>query len=64
MFAPYAFAQGFATERPFVTTSDLGPKGIWFRVRVGEYSSYEEAVAAKSQFERRHNKIALVVGPL
>ncbi|HEY0711966.1 MAG TPA: SPOR domain-containing protein [Polyangia bacterium] len=59
-----AFASGFAAERPIVVTSELPGKGTWFRVRVGGFANFKEAVDAKLAFERRYNKIALVIGPL
>ena len=59
-----AFASSFASEHPVVITSDIPGKGTWFRVRVGDYRAFKEAVDAKLSFERRFSKIALVVGPL
>jgi hypothetical protein len=58
-----AFAKQFAAERPFVIEANLPEKGLWYRVRIGEFRSYKEAVDAKVAFERRYNVIALVVGP-
>jgi DedD protein len=59
-----AFAAGFADERPLVIMSEIPGKGIWYRVRLGAFNAFKEAVDAKMAFEKRHNKIALVVGPL
>jgi DedD protein len=59
-----AFASSFASEKPMVITSDIPGKGTWYRVRVGEFRAFKEAVDAKLSFERRFSKIALVVGPL
>jgi DedD protein len=59
-----AFAKGFAPEGPNVVVSELPGKGTWYRVRVGEFKAFKDAVDAKTTFERRYNKIALVVGPL
>jgi DedD protein len=59
-----AFAAGFADERPLVIMSEIPGKGIWYRVRLGGFNAFKEAVDAKMAFEKRHNKIALVVGPL
>ena len=39
-------------------------KGTWYRVRLGGFQAFQDAVDAKMAFERRYNKIALVVGPL
>jgi DedD protein len=59
-----AFASSFSLERPIVVVSEIPGKGTWYRVRFGGFQAFREAVDAKMVFERRHNKIALVVGPL
>jgi DedD protein len=55
-----AFAQKFAAERPYMVMSDIPGKGIWYRVRVGDYASIKDAMAAKESFEKKHNVIAYV----
>ena len=35
-------------------------KGTFFRVRLGNYPSYDDAVTAKAEFERKVKKIAYV----
>ena len=45
---------------PSVTEANVEGKGTWFRVRVGAYGSYDEAVAAKSDFESKQKIIAYV----
>jgi chemotaxis protein histidine kinase CheA len=55
-----AFAQKFAGERPYMVVSDIPGKGIWYRVRVGDFASSKDAVAAKEAFEKKHNVIAYV----
>jgi DedD protein len=59
-----AFAAGFVLEQPIVVISEVPDKGTWYRVRFGDFQGFREAVDAKLVFEKRHNKIALVVGPL
>jgi septal ring-binding cell division protein DamX len=59
-----AYASTFASERPIVVMSEIPGKGTWYRVRLGGFQAFKEAVDAKTVFERRYNKIALVVGPL
>jgi hypothetical protein len=59
-----AYASGFAAEHPSVVMSDIPGKGTWYRVRLGGFQAFKDAVDAKAVFERRYNKIALVVGPL
>lgn len=46
--------------RPYIAEVDLEDKGIWFRVRVGGYDSYDDALAAKSEFEKAQHIIAYV----
>jgi septal ring-binding cell division protein DamX len=55
-----AFAQKFEGERPYLVVSDIPGKGTWFRVRVGDYATSKDAVAAKQSFEKKHNVIAYV----
>lgn len=55
-----AFAQKFEGERPYLIVSDIPGKGVWYRVRVGDYASSKDAVAAKLAFEKKHNVIAYV----
>ena len=45
---------------PFIQKSNVEDKGIFFRVRLGGYSSYDEALAAKSDFEKAEHVIAYV----
>lgn len=45
---------------PYMVEADVPGKGKYFRVRVGGYTSFEEAVAAKSQFEDNQHVIAYV----
>jgi cell division septation protein DedD len=55
-----AFAQKFGSEHPYLVVSDIPGKGIWYRVRVGDYASAKDAVSAKQMFEKKHNVIAYV----
>jgi DedD protein len=55
-----AFAQKFTSERPYLVVSEIPGKGTWYRVRVGDYPSAKDAVAAKDSFEKKHNVIAYV----
>lgn len=55
-----AFAKRFASERPYVVVSDIPGKGTWYRVRVGDFATAKDALAAKSNFEKKHSVIALV----
>jgi DedD protein len=45
---------------PSVTEANVEGKGTWFRVRVGAYGSYDEAMAAKAEFESKQKIIAYV----
>lgn len=55
-----AFMARFASEAPFIVISDLPDKGRWYRVRLGNFETNEEAMEAKQAFERAHRQIAYV----
>lgn len=55
-----AFARRFAGANAYVAASEVPGKGTVYRVRVGNYASFDEAAAAKTNFEREHNVIAYV----
>jgi DedD protein len=55
-----AFAQRFEGERPYMVVSEIPGKGVWYRVRVGDYASSKDALAAKQAFEKKHSIIAYV----
>jgi len=55
-----SFAQKFDGERPYMVVSEIPGKGTWYRVRVGDYASAKDAIAAKQSFERKHSVIAYV----
>ncbi len=44
----------------YVVSAEVEGKGTFYRVRLGNYGSYDEAVAAKAEFERKVPKIAYV----
>ena len=46
--------------KPYMVTTSIPGRGIWFRVRVGDYSNWEDALVAKENFEQRHKIIAYV----
>ncbi len=50
-------AAGF---KGYVVAADVDGKGTWYRVRYGHYDSYQAALDAKADFERKVNKIAYV----
>lgn len=45
---------------PYIVEADVPNKGIWYRVRLGAYESYEAAISAKQEFERKQHIIAYV----
>lgn len=49
-----------AGYKPFLVSSEIPGKGVFFRVRVGDYASRQAAVDAKSEFERKQRMIAYV----
>jgi cell division septation protein DedD len=54
------FAKKFEGERPYMVVSEIPGKGTWYRVRVGDYASSKDALAAKQSFEKKHSAIAYV----
>jgi DedD protein len=61
-FTTSADADAFVQKYPgaFVVAADVPGKGMTYRVRLGNYGSYKEAVAAKDGFEKQHSMIALI----
>jgi DedD protein len=65
-FQDRAEADAFVTQMkqagyaPYVVQAEVEGKGTWFRVRVGDYASYDEAIAAKAEFESKQKMIAYV----
>jgi cell division septation protein DedD len=55
-----AFAKKYAADGAFVVAADVPGKGTAYRVRVGSFASYPQAVAAKGAFEKQNKTIALV----
>jgi cell division septation protein DedD len=46
--------------RAYVVSAEVEGKGMFYRVRLGNYVTYDDAVAAKAEFERKIPKIAYV----
>ena len=61
-FTTSADAQSFVQKYPgaFVIAAEVPGKGMTYRVRLGNYGSYKDAVAAKDSFEKQHSTIALI----
>ena len=49
-----------AGYKPFLVASEIPGKGVFFRVRVGDYASRQAAVEAKAEFEKKQRIIAYV----
>jgi cell division septation protein DedD len=49
-----------AGYKPFLVASEVPGKGIFYRVRVGDYTTRESAMNAKTEFERKQRIIAYV----
>jgi DedD protein len=49
-----------AGYKPFLVASEIPGKGVFFRVRVGDFASRQAAVDAKTEFERKQRIIAYV----
>ena len=61
-FTTSADAAAYVQKYPgaFVIAADVPGKGMVYRVRVGNYGTYKDAVAAKDSFEKQHSMIALI----
>ncbi len=46
--------------RPYVVASKLPRRGVWYRVRLGTFQSWGQAMAAKRKFEEKINMTAYV----
>jgi cell division septation protein DedD len=49
-----------AGYKPFLVASEIPGKGVFWRVRVGDYGTKQAAVDAKAEFERKQRMIAYV----
>jgi len=45
---------------PYLVEADVDGKGTFYRVRLGTYPSYDDAIDAKSEFEAKVKKVAYV----
>ena len=61
-FSTSADADALVQKYPgaFVIAADVPGKGMVYRVRLGNYGSYKDVVAAKDSFEKQHSTIALI----
>ena len=49
-----------AGMKPYMTPTTIPGRGVWFRVRLGKYKSWDDALAAKQDFEKKQQVIAYV----
>jgi cell division septation protein DedD len=49
-----------AGYKPFIVMSNVPDKGVFFRVRVGEFGSKSDAQDAKAEFEKKQHLLAYV----
>lgn len=49
-----------AGYQPYIVEAEVPDKGTWYRVRLGFYASYDDAIAAKQAFESDQQIIAYV----
>ena len=65
-FQDRAEAEDFAKKlgpinyKPNIVAADIPGRGVWYRVRVGDFSSQKAALDAKSELERKLHIIAYV----
>jgi cell division septation protein DedD len=45
---------------PYIVEAAVPDKGTWYRVRLGSYDDYDQAIRGKKEFESRHKIIAYV----
>jgi cell division septation protein DedD len=45
---------------PYMVATTIPGRGVWYRVRLGRYKTWDEALAAKQEFERTQKIIAYV----
>jgi cell division septation protein DedD len=45
---------------PYIAEAEVADRGTWYRVRLGRYTTYGDAVAAKAEFEKAQRIIAYV----
>jgi DedD protein len=46
--------------QPYIVEADVPGRGTWYRVRLGDYDTYGDALAAKKKFEDKQQIIAYV----
>jgi len=46
--------------QPYMVATTIPGRGVWYRVRLGNYTSWDEALSAKQTFERQQKIIAYV----
>jgi len=46
--------------KPYLVMSNVPDKGVFFRVRIGDYSARSDALSAKDDFEKKQHLIAYV----
>jgi cell division septation protein DedD len=46
--------------KPNIVAADIPGRGVWYRVRVGDFASQKAALDAKGELERKLNIIAYV----
>jgi cell division septation protein DedD len=61
-FATADEASAFAQRYPgaFIVSGEVPGRGMTYRVRYGNFPTFQEATSAKGSFEKQHGTIALV----
>jgi cell division protein FtsN len=55
-----AFAAKLGAEKTYITISQIPDKGTWYRVRVGDFATFKDAITGKLAFEKKHGVVAYV----
>jgi len=54
-------ALGKKGYQTYLVSAEVPGRGLWYRVRLGDYGAHADALAAKSEFERKQRIIAYVL---
>ena len=45
----------------YLVSAEVPGRGLWYRVRLGDYATHDDALTAKADFERKQRIIAYVL---
>jgi septal ring-binding cell division protein DamX len=59
--AEFMGALGKKGYETYLISAEVPGRGLWYRVRLGDYPTHDDALAAKAEFERKQRIIAYVL---